>query len=51
MLAGRSWDLRRNLSIYDASYVALAELLQIPLVTLDRRLAGAPTVGCSVLVP
>lgn len=37
----RVWDLRNNLSAYDAAYVALAEELQAPLITRDRRLAGA----------
>jgi predicted nucleic acid-binding protein len=37
----RVWDLRNNLSAYDAAYVALAEELQVPLITRDRRLAGA----------
>ncbi len=37
----RAWQLRDNLSIYDAVYVALAELLEAPLVTCDARLAAA----------
>lgn len=41
-LAERMWALRHNLTAYDASFVALAELLQTPLVTADRRLAQAP---------
>ena len=41
-LAGRIWALRENVTPYDAAYVALAELLDAPLVTLDRRLASAP---------
>ena len=40
-LLSRIWELRRNLSAYDAAYVALAELLDAPLVTLDRRLAAS----------
>lgn len=36
------WQLCRNLTAYDATYVALALALQVPLVTLDRRLASAP---------
>ena len=42
LLLPRAWELRANLSIYDGVYVALAELLRAPLVTRDRRLAGAP---------
>jgi predicted nucleic acid-binding protein len=51
LLASRAWNHRQNLSVYDASYVALAELLQTALVTLDRRIAGAPGLACSVLMP
>lgn len=40
LLAG-IWLLRNNLSAYDASYVELAEMLQAPLLTRDRRLAGS----------
>jgi predicted nucleic acid-binding protein len=36
------WQLRENLTAYDAAYVALAEALDAPLLTLDARLAGAP---------
>jgi predicted nucleic acid-binding protein len=36
------WRLRENLTAYDAAYVALAEALDAPLLTLDARLAGAP---------
>ena len=41
-LLPRVWQLRRNLTAYDAAYVALAEALGAPLLTLDARLAGAP---------
>ena len=41
-LLPRVWDLRRNLTAYDAVYVALAEALDAPLLTCDRRLATAP---------
>lgn len=51
LLANRSWQLRHNLSIYDASYVALAELVDTALVTLDERLSRAPGLRCNVLTP
>jgi predicted nucleic acid-binding protein len=51
ILAGRAWELRRNLSSYDASYVALAELIDATLVTLDKRLTGAPDVRCAIATP
>lgn len=38
-LLPRIWDLRTNLTAYDATYVALAEALDAPLLTRDRRLA------------
>jgi predicted nucleic acid-binding protein len=41
-LLPRVWELRHNLSAYDATYVALAEALDAPLVTRDTRLAAAP---------
>ncbi|HUF11462.1 MAG TPA: type II toxin-antitoxin system VapC family toxin [Longimicrobiales bacterium] len=41
-LLPRIWELRHNLSSYDAAYVALAEALDAPLVTCDERLAAAP---------
>lgn len=45
-LAARVWELRHNISTYDASYIALAELLEVPLLTLDGRLRSAPGVRC-----
>lgn len=49
-LLHRAWELRDNLSFYDGLYVALAEILDAPLVTLDRRLARAVgTAGIAVL--
>jgi predicted nucleic acid-binding protein len=41
ILLPRIWELRHNLTAYDAVYVALAEALDAPLVTRDARLAGA----------
>ena len=46
----RAWELRTNLSAYDALYVALAEQLDAPLVTADARLARAPWLRCLVEV-
>ncbi len=39
LLVPRIWELRNQLTAYDAAYVALAETLRAPLVTLDARLA------------
>ena len=44
----RVWELRTNLSAYDALYVALAERLHAPLLTADARLARAPGLRCPV---
>lgn len=51
VLAPRAWALRSNLSLHDAAYVALAEMTGSTLVTLDRRIAGAPDLRCHVAVP
>lgn len=48
LFADRAWGLRHNLSSYDASYVALAELIGATLVTLDQRIAAAPGLRCAV---
>jgi predicted nucleic acid-binding protein len=39
-LSDRVWGLRHNLTAYDATFVALAELLSVPLITCDKRLAS-----------
>ena len=49
--ASRVWELRVNLTAYDAWYVALAEQLDAPLVTLDRRLAAASGPTCAFRLP
>ncbi len=49
-LLNRIWDLRDNLSAYDASYVALAEALGCGLLTADLRLSQAPGLRCPVTV-
>lgn len=51
LLAERAWQLRENVTAYDSAYVALAEMLEAPLVTLDRRLAQASGVRCPVQLP
>ncbi|MFL6076949.1 MAG: type II toxin-antitoxin system VapC family toxin [Mycobacteriales bacterium] len=50
-LVERIWQLRDNLTAYDAAYVAAAELLGCPLLTGDARLAKAPDVRCEVRLP
>ena len=48
-LRPRMWELRHNLTSYDATYVALAEMLgATSLLTTDARLASAPGVTCDV---
>jgi predicted nucleic acid-binding protein len=49
--AKRVWELRGAVTAYDAWYVALAEALQLPLATLDRRLAAANGPRCEFVVP
>jgi len=50
-LTSRIWSLRANFTAYDAAYVALAEALDLPLVTSDLRLARAAEPYCAVIVP
>ncbi len=47
-LMGRVYELRANVSAYDAPYVALAEHLGCGLLTADRRLAAAPRTRCTI---
>lgn len=47
-LVARIWELRANLTPYDAAYVALAEMTEATLVTADRRLAQAPGPRCQI---
>ena len=47
-LSARCWELRGNLTAYDAAYVVLAEALDSVLVTADIRLAKAPGVRCPI---
>jgi len=47
-LLGRVFELRENVSPYDACYVALAELFRCDLVTADKRLSKAPGLRCNV---
>lgn len=50
VLLSRIWQLRYNLSAYDAAYVALAEKLGAPLITRDHRLASTPDHGATIEV-
>lgn len=49
-LMPRIWELRANLTIYDACYVAAAETLGLPLITSDARLSRAPGPRCTIEV-
>jgi predicted nucleic acid-binding protein len=49
--AERVWELRHTITSYDAWYVAVAEALNLPLATLDERLAKAKGVTCDFLTP
>lgn len=49
-LQSRIWNLRDNLTAYDAAYVALAEALRAPLLTCDARLASAPGIRTAIEV-
>lgn len=49
-LIDRCWELRNSVSIYDASYIAVAELFGAVLLTVDSRLARAPGARCAIEV-
>lgn len=49
-LLERMWELRDNLTAYDATYVALAEALGYELLTADARLANAPGPKCTIVI-
>jgi predicted nucleic acid-binding protein len=49
--ADRIWELRHNVTSYDAWYVALAEALKLPLATLDEALSKSIGVACEFLTP
>ena len=49
-LMRRAFELRSNVTAYDATYVALAERIGCTLITADQRLANAPTITCLVEV-
>ena len=51
VLADRIWELRHNLTAYDAAYVATAEHFGCLLLTSDAKLAAAPGVRCPIVVP
>jgi predicted nucleic acid-binding protein len=49
-LLPRIWELRSNLTAYDAAYLSLAEILEMPLWTRDGRLSRAPGIQAEVVV-
>ena len=50
VLLDRMWELRADMTAYDATYVALAEVLEFELLTSDARIAAAPGLTCPVRV-
>jgi predicted nucleic acid-binding protein len=46
-LLRRCWELRHNVTVYDASYIALAEMLDASLITADERLTRASGTRCT----
>ncbi|MDQ2721752.1 MAG: type II toxin-antitoxin system VapC family toxin [Actinomycetota bacterium] len=51
VLADRAWELRHAVTVYDGNYVALAEALDAPLVTVDARLTRADGPRCAMHTP
>jgi len=51
LLLPRIWELRHNLTAYDAAYVALAEALEVPLLTRDSAMAIPDTTAEVVVIP
>jgi predicted nucleic acid-binding protein len=49
--ADRIWELRHNITTYDAWYVAIAEALDLPLATLDAKLSDAAQTQCDFWLP
>jgi predicted nucleic acid-binding protein len=47
----RIWELRGNMWPYDAAYVALAEALRVPLLTVDKKFEKTPGIRCEILNP
>lgn len=47
-LVERCWDLRTTMTSYDAAYIALAELIDVPLLTADAKLAASPGPTCQI---
>ena len=51
LLIPRVWQLRDSVRVADAYYMALAEAIESPLLTLDSRLSRAPGVRCAIVIP
>lgn len=51
VLAARAWELHTSVTVYDAAYVAIAEVAEASLATLDRRLTRASGPTCTFLTP
>jgi len=49
--AGRIWQLRHNVTSYDAWYIAVAEALALPLATLDGALSKCSVATCEFVLP